>query len=185
MHQIKTGKLINLAEQQLVDCNTKWINGRLNTGCKGGHQTIAFDYIKQTGIAGERQYPYKGWNSSGCDINHASQAQVKISGYTELPPNNESEMLKAASKQPLAVTVDTSCDAFRFYSSGILSQDCGTKLNHSVTIVGYGVANGEKYWLVKNSWGSYWGENGYIRIKRDSGIPTGICGIAMEPSYPF
>lgn len=160
-----------------MNCNTEWINARLNTACKGGHSTIAYDYIKKIGgITGQSRYPYKGWQ--------ASQAQVKFSGYTLVPQNNKYELLKAAANQPVAVAIDTTCDAFRFYSSGILSQDCGIKLNHAVNIVGNGTTKGVKYWLVKNSWGANWEGNGYLRIRRESGIPAGICGIATDANYP-
>ncbi|RHN47042.1 putative fruit bromelain [Medicago truncatula] len=75
---------------------------------------------------------------------------------------------------------------FRFYSSGISTGECGTQGNHAVTIVGYGTSNdGTKYWLVKNSWGTSWGEKGYIRMKRDIDAKEGLCGIAMNAFYPI
>ena len=75
---------------------------------------------------------------------------------------------------------------FQFYSSGVFTGQCGTELDHGVTEVGYGTAaDGTKYWLVKNSWGTSWGENGYIRMQRDIDAQEGLCGIAMESSYPI
>ena len=78
-----------------------------------------------------------------------------------------------------------SSTVFQFYKSGILdSQQCGTTLDHGVLVVGYGVENDIPYWVVKNSWGENWGENGYIRIARSESTNTnGICGIAMQPSF--
>ncbi|PRQ51314.1 putative fruit bromelain [Rosa chinensis] len=79
---------------------------------------------------------------------------------------------------------------FQFYSSGVFTGTCGTSglplmINHGVTAVGYGVSDdGTRYWLVKNSWGAQWGEEGYIRMQRDVAEKEGLCGIAMAASYP-
>ncbi|KAI4371989.1 hypothetical protein MLD38_010277 [Melastoma candidum] len=71
------------------------------------------------------------------------------------------------------------------YSGGIFAGPCGTDMDHGVTVVGYGTtADGTKYWLVKNSWGQSWGESGYIRMKKDVAAAEGLCGIAMQASYP-
>ncbi|KAL8468220.1 hypothetical protein ACS0TY_031453 [Phlomoides rotata] len=71
------------------------------------------------------------------------------------------------------------------YKSGVLTGDCGHKLTHSVTAVGYGeTEDGTKFWILKNSWGTNWGENGYLRIQRDIDAKEGLCGIAMDLSYP-
>ncbi|GLT80076.1 hypothetical protein SLA2020_515360 [Shorea laevis] len=147
--QIKTGNLISLSEQQLVDCDI------MSTGCRGGWMENAFHYIIQ---------------NPGINV----------------PANNEKALLKAASKQPISVCVHATSKGFQFYSNEIFSGKCGTDLNHGVTIVGYGTAkDSTKYWLVKNSWGKYWGEKGYMRIKRDVDAPEGLCGIAKKASYPI
>ncbi len=95
-------------------------------------------------------------------------------------------MLNAVARQPIAVGVASSSGSFLSYKSGILdSTGCGTNLTHAVNIIGYGTENGIPYWIVKNSWGTKWGEKGYMRIKRDTtnGGP-GICGINKLASYP-
>ncbi|GLT80077.1 hypothetical protein SLA2020_515360 [Shorea laevis] len=114
----------------------------------------------------------------------ASEGIIQIK--TDVPANNEKALLKAASKQPISVCVHATSKGFQFYSNEIFSGKCGTDLNHGVTIVGYGTAkDSTKYWLVKNSWGKYWGEKGYMRIKRDVDAPEGLCGIAKKASYPI
>lgn len=93
--------------------------------------------------------------------------------------------MKAVANQPVLVSIDAGGYAFQFYSSGVLTGDCGTNLDHGVTAVGYGTtSNGTKSWLVKNSWATGWDEEGYIRMQSDIDAKEGLCGIAMDSSYP-
>lgn len=85
---------------------------------------------------------------------------------------------------PVSVAIDAGGMEFQLYSSGIFSGFCGYELNHGVAAIGYGEDDGNKYWIVKNSWGTGWGEKGYIRMKRDVSDKRGLCGIAMEASHP-
>jgi C1A family cysteine protease len=103
----------------------------------------------------------------------------------DVPANNELMLKSAVYQNPTSVSIEADTRTFQFYSSGILdSTACGTTLDHGVLAVGYGEEGGQKYWTVKNSWGSDWGENGYIRIARsDSTNTEGICGIAMDASF--
>ncbi|KAE9461941.1 hypothetical protein C3L33_06153, partial [Rhododendron williamsianum] len=153
INQLKTGKLVSLSEQELVDCDVK---GQ-DKGCAGGLMDNAFKFIKHN----------------------------KDNGIRRLPKNNEKALLQAVANQPVSVAIDFSASDFQFYSSGVYNGTCGTMLNHGVTAVGYGTSgDGTKYWLVKNSYGSGWGDNGYIKMKRDVAAKEGLCGIAMEASYP-
>ena len=179
INKIKTGKLISLSEQELVDCDVR--TG--NQGCDGGYMDNAFEFISKNGITTEDNYHYRARNGE-CDADRLGDRAVTISGYERVPRNDEDSLKAAAAHQPVSVAIDAGSRSFQFYSSGVFSERCGTELNHGVTVVGYGAKDGEKYWLVKNSWGTDWGESGYVKIHRGSGEGRGTCGIAMEASYP-
>ncbi|GAB2287747.1 hypothetical protein Dimus_022108 [Dionaea muscipula] len=179
--QIKTGKLISLSEQEVVDCDIL----HSDMGCNGGTPDGAYSYmIRNGGLTTEENYPFTGvqWI---CNTKKASQIAAKISSYEDVLANNEAAMLQAVAVQPISVAVDAGGFFFQFYFGGVFRGFCGTSLDHAVTVVGYGTASdGTKYWLIKNSWGSSWGEAGYMRLQRGVNDPRGLCGIAMIPSYP-
>lgn len=179
--QLKTGKLISLSEQELVDCDT---SGE-DQGCEGGLMDNAFDFILQNhGLTTEANYPYTGADDT-CNANKEAKPAAKITGHEDVPANSESALLKAVANQPISVAIDAGGSDFQFYSSGVFTGECGTDLDHGVTAVGYGTSSdGTKYWLVKNSWGTTWGEQGYIRMERGVKAKEGLCGIAMVASYP-
>ncbi|KAG8371936.1 hypothetical protein BUALT_Bualt12G0014600 [Buddleja alternifolia] len=182
INQISTGKLISLSEQEIVDCDVT----SQDQGCGGGYMEDAFAFIaKNKGIAAESTYPYQAADGA-CNKKKESSRAAVISGYEKVPANSESALLKAVAHQPVSVSIDAGETAFQFYSGGVFTGDCGTELDHGVTAVGYGESDdGSKYWLVKNSWGRSWGEEGYIRMERDVGAKEGLCGIAMDSSYPI
>lgn len=180
--KIAKGELVSLSEQQLVDCNSE------NNGCNGGIMSKAFEYIiNNQGITTEENYPYQGSQQTCASTTESTDSvAATISGYETIPNNDEEALLKAVSQQPVSVAIDGSGDAFIHYSGGIVDGECGTHLTHAVTIIGYGTSEeGTKYWLVKNSWGESWGENGYMRIKRDVDDPQGMCGLAKLAFYPL
>ncbi|CAN6903928.1 zingipain-2-like [Brassica napus] len=182
--KIAKGDLVSLSEQQLVDCSRDF-----NNGCNGGIMSKAFEYIiNNQGITTEDNYPYQesqGTCSSASQVTDFIAAT--ISGYETVPSDDEEALLKAVSKQPVSVAIAGSGAAFMQYSGGIFDGEyCGTHQTHAVTIVGYGISEeGTKYWLLKNSWGENWGENGYMRIKRDVDAPEGTCGLAHFAYYPL
>ncbi|PSR89486.1 Vignain like [Actinidia chinensis var. chinensis] len=181
INQIKTKKLVSLSEQELVDCDNKE-----NQGCNGGLMDLAFEFIKQKGgITTEENYPYKAEDGT-CDVSKENYPVVSIDGHENVPENDEAALLKAVANQPVSVAIDAGGSDFQFYSEGVFTGECGTELDHGVAIVGYGTTlDGTKYWIVKNSWGPEWGEKGYIRMQRGISDKEGLCGIAMQASYPI
>lgn len=180
IHKIRQKKLISLSEQQLVDCDRQ-----VDMGCEGGLMNDAFYYVvKNHGITSEVNYPYRGADGN-CNRQRAASPAARIRRY-ESVPRSELALLKAVANQPVSVGIDAGGFEFQFYSSGIFTGKCGTELDHGVTVVGYGkTRDGMKYWLVKNSWGTSWGEEGYIKMQRDVHSKEGLCGIAMQASYPL
>ena len=145
----------------------------------------AFQYIIDNGLCTNISYPYTA--SEGECMKDQCDSVIKINNYSNIIPNNENILKKVVSLQPVSVAIQANKRSFQFYKSGIYSDlDCGTQLDHGVLIIGYGYdyLYNMKYWIVKNSWGPSWGENGYIRILRDIDDSRGLCGIAMQPSIP-
>lgn len=179
INQIVTGNLTSLSEQELIDCDTTD-----NNGCNGGLMDYAFQYIIDNGgLHKEEDYPYI-MEEGTCDNKKDFSDAVTIDGYHDVPANNEEALLKALANQPVSVAIEASARDFQFYSGGVFDGRCGTALDHGVAAVGYGSTKGLDYIIVKNSWGSRWGEKGYIRMKRNTGKPEGMCGINKMPSYP-
>ncbi|CAI0434773.1 unnamed protein product [Linum tenue] len=181
INQIVTGNLTALSEQELIDCDTGY-----NSGCNGGLMDYAFSYIASSGgLHKEEDYPYV-MEEGTCEMTKAADAAVvTITGYKDVPANNEQALLKALAGQPLSVAIDASGRDFQFYSGGVFDGHCGTSLDHGVAAVGYGSGGkGLDYVIVKNSWGPKWGEKGFIRMKRNTGKPEGMCGLYKMASYP-
>ncbi|KAG2397054.1 hypothetical protein LR48_Vigan08g086400 [Vigna angularis] len=178
IHQMTTGNLVSLSEQELVSCDTKGED----QGCEGGYVEDAFEFVKNNGgITTEANYPYKAVDGK-CEV--AARPVVQIKGYENVPPNNESALKVAVANQPVSVCLDANNKDFMLYAGGVYTGKCGTDLDHAVTAVGYGTENGTDYWLLKNSWSTDWGENGYIKMQRGVPAKEGLCGIAMDSSYP-
>ncbi len=171
--QISGGKSYSFSEQQLVDCSTKYGND----GCDGGLMNYAFQYVKDNGITTEDQYPYKAVDQS-CK---SKTGVYKVKGFKNVPAKSSPALASACDTQPVSVAIEA--DEIMDYDSGIFDdRSCGDQLDHGVLLVGYTAT----YWTVKNSWGTGWGEDGYIRFSR-SAIPDkkgGICGILEAASYP-
>ncbi|XP_062378402.1 procathepsin L-like [Sardina pilchardus] len=176
---IKHGRLPSLSEQQLVDCSRPYGNH----GCNGGWMNSAFQYvIDNGGIDTEASYPYEG-KDRNCRFTAAGVA-VTCSGYADVTPQGDESALQyyVANQGPVSVAVDAK--NFHNYHSGVFydSYCSSSQINHAVLVVGYGTEGGRDYWLVKNSWGTSWGEGGYIKMSRNQGNQ---CGIASYASFPI
>jgi KDEL-tailed cysteine endopeptidase len=179
---IKTGNLIDLSEEQLVECATGAQYG--SHGCNGGQMEGAFKYLIQNGQCALSAYPYTSGNGKSRSCQSCSPV-AHFSSCFNNKPNDQLSLKSAVAQQPVSVAIEADTRYFQSYTGGIIdSPSCGTNLDHGVLIVGYGEENGNKYWLLKNSWSQTWGEEGYFKILRsESTNDPGICGIAMDPSF--
>jgi cathepsin L len=175
-HFFATGKLVSLSEQNLVDCS----GAEGNAGCNGGLMDSAFQYIiKNHGIDTEASYPYHATDGS-CKFKPANVGAT-LTGFTDVA-QSESALLQAVAGRPVSVAIDASHQSFQLYKTGVYDEPAcsSTQLDHGVLAVGYG-NEGSDFWLVKNSWGTGWGQNGYIWMSRNK---NNQCGIATAASYP-
>jgi C1A family cysteine protease len=177
--KIKKGTLYNLAEQEIVDCSSKFGN----YGCNGGDAPPTYEYLMSVhGMAQTKDYPYVA-RAQTCKT--VAQRVAPITSYTRVTSKSYSQMMAAVAQQPVAVGIDAE-DSFQFYSDGVYDpHDCSadlSTLNHEVLVVGYGSEGGKPFWLVKNSWGTGWGLQGYIKFLRSE--ITNACGILTDAVIP-
>jgi len=187
-YYVANNELVSLSEQQLVSCD------KVDQGCNGGLMDNAFKFIeKNGGLCLESDYPYtSGAGATGtCKTSCTVQPGTEIKSFTDVSPSpqvtpaTEADMQAAVTQQPVSVAIEADQSAFQFYSGGVMSGSCGTRLDHGVLVTGYGTDAGSDYWTVKNSWGGSWGEEGYIRIERGlSSQKGGQCGVLLSASYP-
>jgi len=179
-HRRKLGKLVSLSEQNLIDCSKKYGN----EGCNGGLMDNAFRYIKENkGLDTEDGYPYEATEGS-CRFKRSTIGALDT-GFMDLPQGDEEKLKEAVGTVgPVSVAIDASHESFQFYSTGVYSEpQCSSEeLDHGVLVVGYGTEDGQDFWLVKNSWGTTWGEKGFVKMTRNQ---DNQCGIASQASYPL
>ncbi|XP_072378111.1 cathepsin L-like proteinase [Diabrotica undecimpunctata] len=177
-NHIINGKSVSLSEQELLDCSTDYGNGDCE---EGGLMTSAFEYIKDNGIESESSYPYKG--IQGLCQRRAGQSVIQIQGYKEIENNDEALRQAVGTVGPISAAMYA--EPIQFYFGGIFDNKAcyndESYLDHGVLVVGYGEENNKPYWIVKNSWGQWWGEQGYFRIERNAQL----CGLTLDTSYPI
>jgi len=178
-HQLATGKLVSLSEQNLMDCST----AQGNSGCEGGLMTQAMQYIiSNGGIDTEQSYPYTAEDGTTCNYN-AANSGATLKSFTNVKSGSESDLQQKANLGPTSVAIDASQSSFQFYSTGVYSDpNCSSSaLDHGVLVVGWGKESDGEYWIVKNSWGTDWGMSGYILMARND---NNMCGIATMATLP-
>jgi C1A family cysteine protease len=187
---ITYGKLQAFSEQQLVDCDT-FRNGGKDFGCNGGLMDNAFMWIADNdGLCSESSYPYVSGETKKSDTCKKTCTNVpnsKIMEYVDIVKSSDSDMMQALSKQPVSIAIEADQREFQLYKSGVFTDTCGTTLDHGVLLVGYGSENSQDYYLVKNSWSTTWGQNGYIKLGRGSQYNNGDgqCGLLLQGSFPL
>ena len=182
LHFIQNKTLYQLSAQQLIDCSSDFGN----EGCNGGLMDDGFRYVMYAGgVETEKDYPFRRYGGK-CQAD-PKKFVAGIKGYADVQPRNEMQLKAAVAQQPVAVGIQANQGSFMYYHKGVVESGCGSSLDHAVLVVGYGEEDGKPYWLVKNTWGPYWGEKGFVKILREdaNNSTPGMCGIASMPSYPL
>ncbi|OQR83431.1 cysteine protease family C01A, partial [Achlya hypogyna] len=162
-HCLATGQLVDFSEQQLVSCASS-----AGYGCQGGWPNKALDYIAQTGLCTESAFPYaSGSSNQNGQCRDCQKTKVSVGKSVDI--SGESALQSALDKQPVTVVVEAGNNVWRNYKSGIVQSCPGAQSDHAVIAVGYGTKNGVQHFKIKNSWGTGWGEQGYIYLQRGRG----------------
>lgn len=176
-YQLATGNLYKLAEQQLVDCDKR------NSGCNGGSRDTGLMYW-ENGACSRASYPYKATGGS-CQASSCTK-QVPagaVTGVVDVQTRSPSALKTAVAGRPVSISVNAG--KLKAYANGVVHNDCNSMShNHAIVTVGYGSDNGDDYFKVRNSWGTSWGEAGYIRLAQQGGTYGTACMLGSAPSYP-
>jgi C1A family cysteine protease len=187
---LKYGTLESFSEQNFVDCDN-FKNGGRDMGCNGGLMDNAFNWAaKNGGVCTEADYPYTSGatrKTGTCEQSKCTKnANVAPKSHTDVPASSDDAMMSALTQQPVSIAIQADQKDFQLYKSGVFTGECGTQLDHGVLAVGYGTQSGSDYYKVKNSWGTTWGDKGYILLGRGSEYNKGQgqCGMLLSASYP-
>ncbi len=174
---LNNGKLLSFSEQQLMDCETEH-----SSACKTGYTSHAITYVAQNGIQLETDYPYTAKNGSSCQFDQTKA--IKVQGrYSYITPLSADKIKAALVNSPVSVLIQADEEIYQHYKSGVLTKGCGAKLDHSVLLVGYKEIDGQEAFIIKNSWGPTWGQEGYVYLGTDEteNGGKGVCGILSQP----
>lgn len=153
-----------------------------NLSCGGGLMDSAFSYLEGAMSMTEASYPYTAAFHKKCQYDESIAVVPTISTFYDVVEDPD-QLVAALNVGPVSVAIEADQTVFQNYVSGVITGDaCGVNLDHGVLAVGYGTLDGEDFFLVKNSWGSAWGDAGYVRIGRAPG--AGVCGINSSASQP-
>lgn len=180
---IVSGNLVALSEQQLVDCDKAE-----SEGCHGGYVEDAFQYMESAAMCTGDSYPYTA-EDGACQATGCTEGipNGNVVGFKAVASKSMEALMSAVQLGPVAAGIEANQPCFQSYHSGVVTGTCDSDLNHGIAVVGYGTDSDLKldYWLVKNSWGPSWGEDGYVRLQRGKhGWSAGECGILKQASYP-
>jgi len=173
---ILTHNLTMWSTQALMDCS----GDCGNQGCNGGYIDESFTWLAKNPLPEDSCYPYTA-DSGSCKKTCPPIKWCKVTGFKDVPKGDEAAMLTAVNKQPLALAIEADQSSFQLYTGGVIdSSDCGKQLDHTSLLIGYGTDTGKQYWTLQNTWGTTWGEKGFLRMIRNKDE----CGIADMVSYP-
>ncbi|XP_031627168.1 cathepsin L1-like [Contarinia nasturtii] len=175
---LRTGKLESLSAGNLVDCEHK---GK----CTGNSLKPPLTYIQSNGIMYEKDYPYNG-KGGECKFDKTKKSDTQINGVWEMPngqmmnETNFKSYIANVGSMSIAIAVNSK---FQMYGGGIFDdRSCNNgALNHALVVIGYGTENGQDFWILKNSWGTGWGERGYMRIRRG----VNLCHMCNYAAYAY
>ncbi|XP_048415983.1 procathepsin L-like [Stegostoma tigrinum] len=173
----KRNQYVDLSVQNIIDCSNEF----KNYGCNGGLPYRAFKYIKKYGIETDQSYPYQAKRNDRCFFN-SFKSVTTIKEFKRIKNIGEKKLAALVARVgPVSVLVYSSLNSWRFYKSGIFDDvDCNKRVDHAVVLVGYVGVSSRGYWIIKNSWGKSWGEEGYMRMIKGKNM----CGIKYCVSYP-
>lgn len=182
---LNTGELVSLSEQNLLDCDHE------DLACNGGLMDNAFKFDEKSGgLCSEKDYPYVAMKHPKCNTNCTDVPGSIVKTFIDVPPGKIKALLSAVAMQPISVAIQADQFVFQFYKSGVITDDsCGAggDIDHGVLAVGYGtdLDTNDPYFLIKNSWGAEWGDQGYVKLGRKSKNEFGMCAVLKMASFPI